>query len=166
MDKLSKLDDYTWDSTKDIKGGEWNETEIINRIGMMLADDWGGRGLYESSVMSNLNEGMKNNKKFFSDETSHWYKGTNLLKSFLQEELMKQSGYPEGDYGLYSSHWEKENLEDKKYSQKASSTKGITLKDLEGITSLLMPEVKVNPYAKTSKGYNVNTMKIIPLFEY
>ena len=160
LEDVSKEDDYRYSSSKKINGGNYKQEEIINRIGMMLGDDWGGRGKYKSEISSDFTEGVMDNKNFFNKEVSDWFTSENLIKSLLQDTLMKKEGYPEGNYGLYDSFYESESNVNDKYRRNARETTGTIFRDEDSILSLLMPEVKVKPYSKTSKGYNINPMKI------
>jgi hypothetical protein len=84
----------------------------------------------------------------------------NMLPNKEQRDLTESSGYPEGKYGLIQSYLEHDSDIDGEKKQASNALMATLLHDKEGITSLLMPEVKVRPYSKTSKGYNINPMKI------
>jgi len=84
----------------------------------------------------------------------------NMLPNKEQRGLIESSGYPEGKYGLMDSYWEHDSDIDGEKKQAANALLATLLHDKDGITSLLMPEVKVNPYAKTSKGYNSKQMQL------
>ena len=140
--KKSWKNDPEWDKANPVK----NAVHVLNKIHS-----------YEEEIMENTKKhedvDWKTTKHTYDSFQDDNLQAWNILPNKQQRELLEASGYPEGEYGLYSGFGQQDfkDLVNNKNDTLANELIAYLYREnQDAVPSLIMPEVKVTAKAHDS----------------